>query len=125
MNSSYVWGKIFPFTCEYIERAGKIPQLHNICDWIARAYNEKELNRNETGNLMRRIRSDYRNNWEYWTFISNSSDYEDFLKNIPEYTKIRQKFPSRDKEPLEEICFPWSNEKLYGKGINSRVRQDE
>ena len=125
MDAGYVWAKIFPFPRTYFDKMGGILQLDNICEWVSRAYREKALCRNEIGNLIRRIREDYTNNWEYWSFISNSESYYDFLGNIPDYTKIRAKFPSRDKLPVEEICFPWSNEKLYGKGINSRVRQDE
>jgi len=124
MDEKFVWSKIFTksadnYDFEYRKR------MENVCEWLSRAYNEKNLTRNETGNMMLRIRKDFfdPDSSEYWLFISESLNYGDFLRNIPEYTCIREIFPSRDKEPLEEICYPWSNEKLYGKGINSNVRE--
>ena len=77
----------------------------------------------ETANLMTRIRHDYHDHWEWWIFISKSQTYDEFKRNIPEYTCNRATFPSRDKEPLDPMCFPLSNEKLYGRGINSNVRE--
>jgi hypothetical protein len=123
MNKEYVWDKLFPFSyTEVSENEEK--NMKNVCEWLCLANKSKKITRNETGNLMLRIRKDfYEENSEHWRFISESVCFDDFIRNIPEYMSIRAKFPSRDKEPLEEICFPWSNEKLYGKGINSNVRE--
>lgn len=122
MNIGYVWTRIYPFSRESFAAGYQKRRLENVCGWVVRAHEEKHLCRSGISNLIRRISKDYGEDWEHWIFISESKDYEDFKKNLPDYTKIRKKFPSRDKQPIEEICFPWSNEHLYGKGINSRVR---
>ncbi len=124
MNASYVWTKIFP-----IGRSSSVGEkcvcMENICTWICRAHKENVLSRCETGNLMTRVRKDYSEpaGWEWWYFLSRSLNYEDFCSNVPTYMKCRAEFPSRDKVALDPACFPWSNEKMYGKGINSRVRE--
>lgn len=121
MNVTYVWNRVFPFPRTSIPHAAGNP-LDNVCKWVVRAHGEGRLCNSSTSNLMRRMKIDYRQEPHYWSLISESVDYEDFLLNLPDYTKIRETFPSRDKEPLDPACFPLSNEKMYGKGINSRVR---
>lgn len=124
MNGAYVWSKIFPTIGRGVCKAEKCHCMDNICSWICKVHVEKHLTRNEVANLMTRIRKDYvePNNFEWWYFISSSASYTDFCRNIPEYMSQRTQFPSRDKEPLDPLSLPWSNEKMYGKGINSRVR---
>ena len=126
MNSVYVWSRIFPISRQVLASSAptsSVYRMENICKWICRAHEEKHLSRNETANLMTRIRHDYHDHWEWWIFISKSQTYDEFKRNIPEYTCNRATFPSRDKEPLDPMCFPLSNEKLYGRGINSNVRE--
>jgi len=125
MNAKYVWERIFPFanlsaTARPNESAHN--KMNNLCSWICRAHTEKHLSRNQTSNLMTRIRHDYNEDWEWWFFISDSDNYKDFCRNIPQYMSCRAKYPSRDKLPVDPKCLPWSNEKLYGRGINSNVR---
>ena len=125
MNRAFVWKRVFntPYgVCEEKMEKRKL----DICEWISRGYSEGLFSRNVVGNLMLRMRKDFENveNWEYWDFILNSESFEDFIDNIPEYTRIRARFPSRDKLPLDPASLPLSNEKMYGKGINSRVRDN-
>lgn len=124
MNRAFIWKRVFD--CPYGISKDHVEQRKvEICDWIHRGYESKNLSRNVVANLMGRMRKDLkdRENWEYWEFIVSSESYEEFLENIPEYTKIRARFPSRDKEPVDPLSLPLSNEKMYGKGINSRVRE--
>lgn len=121
MNVSYVWTRIFPFPRTCLRRQESDP-LDNVCRWIVRAHQERRLCNSSTSNLMRRMKIDYRSEKDHWDFISQSANYDDFLLNLSDYTKIRESFPSRDKQPADPACFPLSNEKMYGKGINSRVR---
>lgn len=125
MNCTYVWKKIFdePYG---VSKKEVEERKRNVCEWISFGYKEGVLSRNVVGNLMLRMRKDYKDgdNWEYWDFIINSESFEEFIGNIPEYTKIRARFPSRDKLPVDPMSLPLSNEKMYGKGINSRVREE-
>ena len=125
MNVGYVWSRLYPFSRESFKKGPSKDRLESVCNWIVRASDEKILCRSGISNLIRRIGSDYNENSTYWLFISESRGYGDFVNNLQEYSKIREKFPSRDKIGVEAICFPWSNERLYGKGINSRVRQED
>lgn len=123
MECEGVWSRVFKDKSFDERESSKV----NVCKWLARGYKEKTFNRSQTGNLITRLRKDYEvycveGGEEHLDFILSSESYEEFLKNVPEYTRIRAKFPSRDKQPVEQICFPWSNEKLYGKGINSNVQ---
>lgn len=123
MNTAYVWRTIFntPYgiCSEEIEE-----RKLNICEWISVAYKNGDFSRNVVGNLMLRMRKDFEDEktWEYFEFILKSDNFEDFLLNVPEYMKCRMTFPSRDKLPVDPLSLPLSNEKMYGKGINSRVR---
>ena len=121
MNVTWVWSRIFPFPRGVIGSEMAWRQ-ENVCKWVVKAHQEGRLTRNATGNLVKRMKLDYDLGGDYWRFISESRDYDDFVANLPEYTRIRQLFPSRDRLPVDPGSLPLSNEKMYGKGINSRVR---
>lgn len=120
MDFEYTWKKLFPGIDVQMSDNGMV----KMCLWISRCHEEKKLSRAKLGNLIFRIRNDFKMRLEdsfYADFILNCENYEDFLSMIPSYTSMRCTFPSRDKQPLDPACLPLSNEKMYGKGINSRV----
>ena len=125
MNVKYVFDRVFPFAMSPSSSLTEYAyvKMNNICRWICKAHSEKVFSRNETSNLMTRIRNDYDHEWEWWYFISESRTFDDFIDRVPEYMSIRATYPSRDKEPIDPLALPWSNEKLYGRGINSNVRE--
>jgi len=122
LTISDIWRKIYCaplLSC--IEREAR---MYILCKYIEEAYSEGALSRVQIGNLLRRIRKDFEEGNKYWECISVCDSYDDFLNIYQEYTEIREDFPSRDQEPVDPACLPRSNEKLYGKGINSRVSEE-
>lgn len=92
------------------------------CNWIVELKDSGLKKWVEIAPLLCRMKKDYEDFNHHWTFIYGSVSFEDFVSNLPDYCKMREKFPTRDQEPLDKACFPLSNEKMYGKGINSNVR---
>jgi hypothetical protein len=116
-----IWEKIF----------GRIPTnianhehdvLRELCIHIANSYNGELLSRNQTSNLLRGIRRDYDSEDSAWRILLGQDNVTNFIKAVNSYQQIRGTFKSRDALPIDPMCLPLSNEKLYGKGLNSRVR---
>ena len=96
--------------------------LRELCIHIATAYNTNNITRNQTANLLRGIRRDYDSEDDSWKILLGHNDNATFIKSVNVYQQIRGTFKSRDRLPIDPMSLPLSNEKLYGKGLNSRVR---
>jgi hypothetical protein len=122
-NLDYVWERIHNTTLELDEDLDNECMLV-LCERIAKARNADDLSRNQIANLMRGIRRDLNDDNDAWEVLCEES-YERFLRAVGEYQLIRGEFMSRDREPDDPEAKCWSNEKLYGRGINSNVRRDD
>jgi len=124
LTFDYVWGRIFKdlpdFSSEYYDNENE--DLVDLCMNIATARNQDLINKNQTANLIRAIRRDIINEEKAWLDLLSPDNFGVFIKCVEDYQQIRGTFKSRNKEPVEAICFPLSNEILFGKGLNSNIR---
>jgi len=96
--------------------------FRTLCSNIATARNTDCISRNQVSNLLRGIRRDISNDDASWEILLRNRNFSEFLENVDNYQSIRAKFKSRDKEPLDPMCVPYSNEIMFGKGLNSKVK---
>lgn len=121
LTFDYVWGRIFPdivtdFRNPYYD------DTRELCSNIATARNTDSISTNQVSNLIRGIRRDHGSGDNAWKILLEPDNFGDFLERVRVYQSIRGKFKSRDKEPVDPMCLPYSNEILFGKGLNSHVR---
>lgn len=116
-----VWRRIFSdIEPRYYDNA--YDDMRELCNNIASARNIRSLSCNQTANLMRGIRRDIKREDNSWKMLLCPRNFGDFLANVESFQQIRGEFKSRDKEALDPMCAPYSNEILFGKGLNSHVR---
>lgn len=96
--------------------------LRDLCTNIATARNTGGITHNQVANLMRGIRRDIGNNDDSWKILLRPRNFGEFLGQVDIYQSIRARFRSRDKEPRDPMSVPYSNEIMFGKGLNSHVR---
>jgi len=121
LTSEYVWEKTFGhFDIDTLGVAND--DLQQLCDTICISRNNKRLSTNQVSNVLRSIKRDIVNNDPSWKGLLFNPTYGCFLDSLKLYQECRIVYKSRDKEPLDPMCLPLSNEIMYGKGLNSKVR---
>jgi len=121
LTFDYVWSRTFSnIPPDFSNNA--YDDMRELCSNIATARNSECITVNQVSNLIRGIRRDVGNDDSSWKILLRPLNFGEFLDNVDTYQSIRGEFKSRDKEPVEAICFPYSNEILFGKGLNSHVR---
>jgi len=115
----YVWKTLFGDAIR-VNKADS--QIHQLCYYICDAYNNKVICKNGLCALMHRMKIDHAEQNAFWFMLIGCDSFSDFTYTLPSYQKMRKEYPSTMAEPVDPMSLPLSNEKMYGKGINSRVR---
>lgn len=121
LTSEYVWEKTFG-RFDIATLGVDNDDLQQLCDIIVVSRNNGRLSNNQVSNLLRSIHRDIVNNHSAWKGLLFNVTYGEFLDGLKMYQQCRIEFKSRDKQPLDPMCLPLSNEIMYGKGLNSKVR---
>ena len=120
LTFDYVWDRIFVDIP--VDLSMHYDYYREMCENISTARNVDSISVNQVSNLIRGIRRDIGNGDSSWRILLFPDNFGDFLERVKSYQTIRGKFPSLDKEPVDPMCLPYSNEILFGKGLNSHVR---